>query len=105
MSTGLVLLLFAVFDSKAEAFSPPFTMRTKGEAMRSFADEANRQGSAFAAHPEDFTLFHLGQVNLVTGAVQALPTPDALALALNVVTVVREQAANGRNRVGEALKA
>jgi hypothetical protein len=57
----MLLQMFTVYDSKAEAFLPPFFMNAKGSAIRSFADTCNDPQHAFYKHPDDYTLFHLGQ--------------------------------------------
>lgn len=74
--------IFSVFDSKAETFNTPFFMAAKGQALRGFADEVNRRDSEVAKHPEDYTLFHLGEVDLDTGLVVPLSTPASMGLAL-----------------------
>ena len=48
--------VFTVYDSKAQAHLNPFTMRTKGEAIRSFEQECKNPESSFAKFPSDFTL-------------------------------------------------
>ena len=53
--------IFSVFDSKAELYLTPFFMKTKGEAVRGFEDVANDKNSAIGRHPEDYTLFELGE--------------------------------------------
>lgn len=53
--------MFTVYDSKAEAYLPPFFMAARGAALRSFQDTCNDTTHAFNQHPEDYTLFHLGQ--------------------------------------------
>lgn len=55
--------VFVVHDSKAEAYGMPMFMDSTGVAMRSFTDEVNRTDgqSMVAQHPEDFTLFEIGQ--------------------------------------------
>lgn len=56
-------VIFAVKDLAVQAFGIPFFVRSKGEAIRSFTDEANGKGSANSAihaHPEDYELYELG---------------------------------------------
>lgn len=54
------LKMFTVFDSKAEAYLPPFYMQSTGQALRSFEDTCNDETHAFHKHPADYTLFELG---------------------------------------------
>lgn len=74
--------VFSVFDAKAETFNTPFTMAAKGQALRGFQDEVNRPESEISKHPEDYTLFHLGEVDLDTGLITPLTTPNSLGLAI-----------------------
>lgn len=53
--------VFAVLDAIAGAFLPPMFMRSRGEAIRSFADACNSSDHQFARHANDYVLFSLGQ--------------------------------------------
>lgn len=74
--------IFAVYDSKAEIFNQPMFFKGKGEALRAFSDEANRQESAIFKHPGDYTLMLLGEYDVETGLLTPLPTPQSLGLGL-----------------------
>lgn len=80
------LLMFSVFDSKAKVFSKPFFMRTLGEASRMFADAVNApaKDNPWAAHPEDYTLFHLADFSDDDGAIFPLSAKTALANGIAV---------------------
>lgn len=78
--------VFSVFDSKAETFNTPFFMAAKGQALRGFQDEVNRKDSEIGKHPEDYTLFHIGEVDLETGLITPLTTPNSLGLGVEFVT-------------------
>lgn len=60
------LQIVAIYDVKLEAFNRPAFVRSVGEAMRSFSDEANRSDSEVSKHPADYRLFHLGSFDDVT---------------------------------------
>lgn len=81
------LLIFSVFDSKASAFLPVFMMRSNGEAMRMFQDEVNREGSEFAKHPEDYTLFRVGEFDQLTGELVGGASPVSMATAVTLRVV------------------
>jgi len=66
------LLVFAVYDAKAEYFGNPIFQRSIGEATRAFADEASRQGSMLEAHPMDYTLYQIGTYDQATGKLTAI---------------------------------
>lgn len=74
--------IFSVFDSKAEIFNTPFFMAAKGQALRGFTDEVNRPDSEIGKHPEDYTLFCIGEVDLNTGLITPLSTPTSMGLAI-----------------------
>lgn len=57
----MIKQVFTVYDSKAEMYMPPFMAFNKGEAIRSFSDAAKDPKSMIYAHPEDYTLFHIGE--------------------------------------------
>lgn len=66
------LHVFSVRDKKAEAFLPPFFVRARGEAIRSFVDAAT-DNKRFGSHPEDYDLYFLGLFDDVSGALIAPP--------------------------------
>ncbi|AXL15260.1 nonstructural protein [Microviridae sp.] len=68
-----MLLLFSIYDNKAELYSPPFTAKTLGEAIRMFTDTANDQQTQLCRHPTDFALYQTGDFDPDTGQVQAQP--------------------------------
>lgn len=67
------LKMFAIFDSKAEAYIPPFFCPAVGQATRSFSDAVNSNSHQFGKHPYDFTLFLLGEFDDHTGIVDWVP--------------------------------
>lgn len=56
----MILKVFSIYDSKAEAYLPPFCFAATGMAIRAFADMANDPNHQVGRHPEDYTLFELG---------------------------------------------
>ena len=77
------LILFAIWDDKAQAFMPPWAMTTRGLALRSFGELANQEGHNIFNHPQDFRLFEIGTFNSATGRVEPLETgPHDLGMAL-----------------------
>jgi hypothetical protein len=78
----MLLEMFAIFDSKAGCYTPPFMFRTRGEAIRMFEASANSPDHQFFNHAEDFTLFHLGVFDDSDGSVESLPTPEPIGKAI-----------------------
>lgn len=76
------LKIFAIYDSKAHYYRRPFFMKTKGEAVRGFVDVVNDGKSEISLHPEDFTLFHIGDYDEDRGKVTDLGTNVSLGVAV-----------------------
>lgn len=75
--------IFAVHDSKAEIFGTPIFLPTLGLAIRAFADQVNNpEPNPISQHPEDYTLFDIGEYNQETGELIANKTPKSCGLAL-----------------------
>ncbi len=53
-------IMFTIYDSKAEAYLPPFFLPTEGMAARTFQECCNSADHQFGKHPHDYTLFKLG---------------------------------------------
>ncbi len=81
----MILLAFSVHDSKAEAFTKPFFDVTKGSAIRAFSDAVNEEGSQFALHADDYTLFHVGVFDDNLGVFEKFDAPVSLGNALTFV--------------------
>lgn len=76
----MLLRLYTVYDSKAELYMPPFCQKTKGEALRGFADAIQGGGdNNLAKHPEDFTLFEVGLFEDSDGTIQMHDAKISLA--------------------------
>lgn len=76
------LQVFAVFDSKAESYLQPFYALAVGAAIRSFSDAANSESHEFHKHAGDFTLFHLGAFDQLSGQFELLPAAINMGTAL-----------------------
>ena len=63
------MIICSVYDSATEAYMRPFAAQSEGQAIRSFEDETNKQGSEINAHPEDYALFKVADWNDNTATV------------------------------------
>lgn len=54
------LFIYATYDSKAQVYSQPFYMQSRGAAIRSFTDISKDSAHPIGKHPEDYSLFELG---------------------------------------------
>lgn len=94
----MIIKIFTVFDSKAEAYLPPFSFGQVGEAIRSFLDAAGAPDHKFNTHAEDYTLYHLGTFDDSQGIFELLPQPELIGRA----DIMRKQQQNllaARDRV------
>ncbi len=55
------LILFSIYDSKAQAYFPPFCLHNPQMALRQFSDMVNDPETRISKHPEDYTLFQIGE--------------------------------------------
>ncbi len=75
------LEIFSVYDSKAQAYLPPFFLPMSGQATRIFQNCANDKAHAFGANPLDYTLFHIGEFDDASGAIDSKTAPLNLGTA------------------------
>lgn len=84
------LFCVAVFDSAVQAYNRPFWSPSRAAAVRSFTDEARREGTPeqpnpLRDHPEDFEMHCLFELDDNTGLVSR-NTPEVLLRAKDVQT-------------------
>lgn len=74
------LKVFGIYDSKVQAYLPPFMMKTIGEAERALSAHVNDPQHNFCKYSEDFTLFELGTWDDSNAEYSLLNTPHSLGL-------------------------
>ncbi len=79
------ILAFTIYDEKAEAFGTPLFSPAIGQASRMFADLANNKETAVGAHPEDYTLYHIGYYESENGRMDNTTTPIFIGKATDYV--------------------
>jgi len=52
--------MFVIYDVKANAYMQPWFLTQTGMALRAFSDCVNDPEHNFGRHPEDYTLFQIG---------------------------------------------
>lgn len=80
----MVINVFAIRDSKTEAYLQPFFMEKQAVAIRTLSDCVSDPGHAFGAHPEDYDLFHLGTFSDQDGKFDLLDTPKHIVKLLEL---------------------
>lgn len=87
----MIQQVVSVVDAAVGAFGRPIYVAALGVAIRIFQDEINRvtghqeEPNMLNKHPEDHTLYHLGEFDDVTGQHRLLPAPVALVKGSDVV--------------------
>ena len=76
--------IYTIFDSKAEAFLPPFFFHQQGMALRIFTDCCNDPEHAFGKHPEDYTLFYAGKFDDDLGSIDQ-DKLESIAVGISLV--------------------
>lgn len=79
-STGRDLVMFSIWDSKAEAYMQPFFAMNVAVAVRMWQEACQDEGSQFWRHSEDYTLFRVGSFDQAKGTVSE-ETPISIARA------------------------
>lgn len=75
------LPVYAVYDSKVQAYDNPFVLRSRGEAIRGWTQAVNDPKTTMCVHPNDFSLMELGHYDSETGAFTNHDAPLNLGLA------------------------
>lgn len=95
------LLVFAIYDSQVCAYLNPFVTSHPSLAKRSFQAVATDPRSQIYNHPQDFTLFEVGEWDDETGLVRAYDRHINHGLA----TIYKSRGHNGQEppeQVGDA---
>lgn len=76
----MIRLVVAVRDSATGVFGQPFFVTARGQAIRAFSDEVNRQAADndLNKHPGDFELFALAEYDDLTGRFGSIGDPEPL---------------------------
>lgn len=83
--------VFTIYDSAADAYLPPWIMPNVTMAQRAFSDCVNAKDHQFAANPQDYTLFMLGDWDSETAEFRPLPAGKR-SLGVAIEYVRRENA-------------
>lgn len=83
----MITKIFAVFDSKAACFYTPQFYSTSGLAERAFTNAVNAKEGEFGAHPEDFTLFEIGEYDDASAKITNHAAPISVVTAITVKRV------------------
>lgn len=88
----MITKIFAIYDSKAEAYLPFFVMPSKGEAIRALTELSNDPSHNFCKFASDFTLFELGSWDNLNAKFSLHAAPFALGCLIEYKKVSNVQA-------------
>jgi len=80
--------IYSVFDSASSVHMLPFYAHTDGLAVRIILDASRDPQIPFAAHPHDFTLFHIGEYD-DTSALLTSIVPTRLGTVHELLTAAK----------------
>jgi len=95
------MFVYTIFDSATAAYMRPFFMQSDGQATRAFSDIANDPDHDIGKHPEDYSLYRIGQWDDQKGEVMP-DKGECIAKAREVQALHRTQVAENMARA-EAL--
>lgn len=101
------LKMFSVFDVKAGAYLPPFSLGNEQLAKRAFIGACGDANHQFARNPEDYTLFGVGEFDDASGVITVYESPRYVMTALEAKSAIerRAEAAGVRLAAGPDGKA
>ena len=79
------LKMYSIYDDQAQAYVTPFFMQNDGLAIRAFSDNTNaKDDNNIAKHPEQFSLYQVGEWNDKKGLVEPLEQPRFMYKAIEL---------------------
>jgi hypothetical protein len=81
----MILFVFAVRDRATDQFGTPMFLVNSGQAIRSFADEINREAAdnMLYRHPDDYDLYSMGSFDSSLGLFNT-KVPEMVSIGKNV---------------------
>ncbi len=79
------MICCAIRDNKAEAWMTPMFFQAAGQAIRSFGDAVNDTNTDFGKHPEDYSIWHIGNWDSRSAIFDAEQQPTVLQQGINLV--------------------
>lgn len=81
---GTLQALFAVCDHAAGLFNPPWVAHNSVVARREFESAMMKPGSPWSEHPEDFSLWCVGEFDQVLGVCLQHEKPEKICSAIEL---------------------
>lgn len=81
--------IYSIFDTASGIYMRPFTMASDGQVLRMFKDIACDADHDIGKHPEDYSVFRIGEYDDNTGEIKP-EIKTCLATALEMVAQSRK---------------
>ena len=82
------LQAYTIYDVASGTYMRPFYSEADGQAIRGFKDIAQDENHEVGKHPEDYTLYRIGDFNTVTGKM-AGEELEKMATGLEMIAEMR----------------
>ena len=83
----MIMYACAILDKKVGAYMKPEFFRTKGEAIRAFADACHNPEGNLKRHSEDYVFCCLGTYDDNAGNFQCPQVPEILSTAVEALAI------------------
>ncbi len=94
----MILKMFSMYDTKADAFITPFFLHNEKMALRAIYDASTSPTHMFSKHPEDYALYLLGEFDDTNGqVVTGLPHNMGLVSQIASVYIASHQENSAEN--------
>lgn len=81
----MLVRMYAIYDSKAQAYNQPFFCANNAVAFRNLEKACRNPESPFAQFPADFNLFCLASFEDVSGKIEPFHAPENLGNFLQFI--------------------
>jgi len=72
--------IFCFKDSKSGSYGPPITSQTRGIFFRDVMEELTKGQAIWARHPQDFSIYELGEYDARQGEIRLYDVKNCLGL-------------------------
>jgi hypothetical protein len=86
----MIIQMFSIFDTASKFYEMPLYAHTEAEARRHFTKLCNQKDQRYYEDAQDYTLFHIGEYDNITGLTKPLTTPVSLVKAIQVKEINKE---------------
>lgn len=84
-------LIFSIYDVKGKFYSTPFYVINKPTAVRTFTDAVHDEQTLICKHPEDYSLYYLGEFEDEFCTFNLENAPELVHTALQLVNINRRE--------------